>query len=140
MLLDGKTQVPRTRTLCTADVRYGISVNTSTNPYLQVDAFPKAYQASSIAPVCQSAGGEPDQIPSTQRCLVGRYESGERTCLLPQTRTRPASSLPPCSQFYVVKTWSRACSCHSSYYAVVANREGAAPLAPGAAGRVGNSR
>lgn len=94
VLLDGKTQVPRTSTLCTADVRYGISVNTSTNPYLQVDAFPKAYQASSITPGCQSAGREPDQILTMQRCLVGWCESRESTCLLPQTKPYAASSLP----------------------------------------------
>lgn len=80
--------------LCTADVRYGINVNTSTNPYLQVDTFPKAYQASSITPVCQSTGSEPDQIHAMQRCWVGRYESRESTCLLPQTKTYNASSLP----------------------------------------------
>lgn len=94
VLLDGKTQVPRTRTLCTVDVRYGISVNTSTNPYLQVDAFPKAYQASSIIPVCQSTGSEPDPIPTMQHCLVGRYKSRESMCLFPQIKTHTASSLP----------------------------------------------
>lgn len=78
VLLDGKTQVPRTRTLCTVDVRYGISVNTPTNPYLQVDTFPKAYQASSITPVCQSTGSKPDQILTMHHCLVGRYKRAEK--------------------------------------------------------------
>lgn len=55
--------------LCTAGVRYSISVNTSTNPYLQVDAFPNSYQASSIISVCQSTGREPDQIPIVQHCM-----------------------------------------------------------------------
>lgn len=90
VLLDGKIQVPRTRTFCTRDVRHSIVVNSSTNPHLQVDAFPNSYQTSSIISVCQSTG----QPRSWAHSIVGRYESRESTCLLPQPKAHTVPSLP----------------------------------------------
>lgn len=109
VLLDGKTQVPRARTVCAADVRYGISVNTSTNPHLQVDSFPKAYQASSITPACQSSGSQPEQIPA----LFGG-ELEEQREHVPPSRDQISHHIQPhCSQCYTAKILPHACCCHS---------------------------
>lgn len=111
VLLDGKTQVPRAGTLCTADVRYGIGVNTSTNPHLQVDSFPKAYQASSITPGCQSAGREPEQIPtlSTAQRGVRRAETARASFHRLTIAPHPAH----CQQGWMAKIWPHASCCHS---------------------------
>lgn len=113
VLLDGKTQVPRAGTLCTADVRYGIGVNTSTAPHLQVDSSPKVYQASSITAACQRPGREPEQIPAMQICSVGSQKSWGSTCLLPEAKYHTHHIQPPCSQCQMGRIWPHTCCCHS---------------------------